>query len=214
MLNQILPHLNWTQLFVLFSSALALLLLPRSRKNRLVLSVLFICFTNELLSLLFLIWKINNGFLFTINLLIHNILWIWLLLKGRYRKWVTAAYLAFAIINLFFLEGTENFNYNTFIIGAFLYIVAYLVLNFSHLRQEDFTFFESNDFIVLSAPVLFFFGLSFIFAFRSDELSASIVFGSVNLYTLIGFFINLVYYTLICLYILKEHRHANIQNHY
>ncbi len=208
-LTNIFPYLNWTQLFVLLTFVWAIAFLPRTLKNRIVLAILFICFTNELLSLLFLLWKLDNGLLFSVNLIIHNSLWLWLILRKRHRKFVIAAYFILAMTNLFFIEGLDNFNYNTFIIGAFLYIASYLALIFSNLSQEDFSFFQSNDFLLLSAPVLFFFGLSFIFAFKSYEISATIVFGSVNLYLLIGFFINLAYYALICLYILKEHRHAN-----
>jgi hypothetical protein len=210
-LKQIIPYLNYTQLFVVVTFLLALLYLPKSRKNKILLAILFVCFINEVVSFLFLLCKFDNGLLYTINILIHNCLWLLLVLKKvpNSLPLILSGYIVFAFLNLLFFEGIEDFNYNTFMVGSFIYLFTYIFISFSNLRKENFAFFNSNEFILLSTPILLFFGLSFIFAFRSSKISETIIFGNTNTYQLIGVFINIVYYTLINIYILKERNNAN-----
>lgn len=199
-------QINLTQVLVTATFITGAIFLPRSRNNRIVLAILFVCLVNELLSYVFLLRQIRNGLLFTVNCTLHNILWLLLMhqFTGRKIRGVILFYAAFAIANALFLEGLSEFNYNTFIMGAFLYVSLYIVGNFSRLQKEDFDYFQSSQFLLLSAPVLLFFGLSFIFGFKSKVLSATVIFGNMNLYSLIGIFINLAYYMILNLYILKE----------
>jgi len=206
-----LPKINFIQILVSITFIAGLLFLPRDKKNRILLAILFICFMNELISYIFLIKHIRNGLLFTVDTIIHNSLWLFLMhkLSALKMKLLIVFYLLFSIYNLFFIEGRSQFNYYTFIIGAFLYLAVYIFYSFYKLQKEEFEYFFSNIFLLLSAPILLFCGLSFIFGFKSKVLSATIIFGDMNLYGLIGTFINLIYYALLNIYILREKRTAH-----
>ena len=74
------------------------------------------------------------------------------------------------------------------------------------LKDENIGFFKSNHFILISSPIIFFFGLSILFGFNSMKLIKTIVFGNVTLYRFIIIFVNIIYYSLLNIYIIKEKR--------
>ncbi|HLA56560.1 MAG TPA: hypothetical protein VK623_10690 [Flavobacterium sp.] len=113
-------------------------------------------------------------------------------------------FLAFSIINLLMFEGFSRFNFYTFIIGALLYIVLFIQDSFYRLKHEDFAFFQSNNYLLLFAPILLFLGLSFVFGFKSHSLNSTVIFGNVKLYGFIVCFVNIVYYVLINIYVNRE----------
>lgn len=214
-LQDISAYLNFTQLLVLFTFVHAIACLPNEKNNRLLLSILFLCLSNELISLIFMMKKIDNGLLFSINITIHHLLWLLLMSQIIKRKSLFICtiilFLGFALINMLVMEGWANFNYNTFICGALIYIIIFIYESFSQLKKESFHFFEANSFILLSAPVLFFLGLSFIFGFRSHDLSVTKIYRDIHLYALIGSTVNIAYYSLINLYIYYENKHPYVQ---
>jgi hypothetical protein len=215
MKEEILQYTNLIQLLVLFTFVHAVMRLPKNRPNRILIAILFVCLVNEVISLIFAIKQINNGLLVSIAIAIHNTLWLLLLshiLKPKRRlNWLIALSLGFAVVNLFLFEGMTDFNYNTFILGALLYIMIYIYESFVQLNKESFSFFYSNHFILLSSPLLFFFGLSFIFGFRNYDLSITKIYGDIHLYAFIGSIVNLIYYLLLNVYIHRENKALHVQ---
>jgi hypothetical protein len=172
-----------------------------------------VCFINEFLNSISQYLKFENGVFNSISILFHHSLWL-LILKdsvhfAKIVMWSIISFIIFGLCNLFFFEGWQHFNYYTFTLGAFLYLILFIIESFYQLKRENFTFFLSNNAILLLAPVLFFIGLSFMFAFKSKVISTTIIFGSVELYTVIIYFVNIVYYSLINLYIYREKKVAN-----
>lgn len=201
--------MNFTQLLVLLSFLVVLITYDRKNKlHRILLFILFVSLINEIVCLLFLYKKANISLIYTINTLFHHPLWLFLLFQITQRKMlgriVLAIFFTYGLVNLISFEGCHKFNYNTFIVGAFLYLIFFIWESFYRLKKEDFGFFLSNNYLLLFAPVLFFFGLSVIFGFKSRELSETVIFGDTKLYTVIGYFINVVYYGLIILYMYRE----------
>ncbi|MDR6966138.1 hypothetical protein J2X31_000131 [Flavobacterium arsenatis] len=201
--------MNFTQLLVFVSFIVVLIAYKRNNKlHHILLSILFVSLTSEVACLIFLYHKINISLVYSITTLFHHSLWLLLLFKITKRKMlgriVMTVFLTYGIINLVSFEGLQKFNYNTFIFGAFLYLIFFIVDSFYRLKKEDFGFFLSNNYILLFAPVLFFLGLSVIFGFKNHELSETVVFGDVQLYTVIGYFVNIVYYGLINFYMYRE----------
>jgi len=209
MIKTILPFMNFTQLLVIFSFLVVLITYNRHNKlHRILLTILSVSLINEIVCLIFLYKKADISLVYTINTLFHHPLWLFLLFQTTQRKMlgriVLAIFFTYGVVNLISFEGHHKFNYNTFIVGAFLYLIFFIWESFYRLKKEDFGFFLSNNYILLFAPVLFFFGLSVIFGFKSRELSETVIFGDTKLYTVIGYFINVVYYGLIILYMYRE----------
>ncbi|TRX31196.1 hypothetical protein FNW52_18960 [Flavobacterium sp. ZT3R18] len=214
LLKEIPSYFNYTNVLVFITFAVVLLHHnPKKSTHRILLAIVFISFLNELMALFLLFKKMDISLLYTVTTILHNSLWLFLLSKYFHYhglvSGVIVSYISFSIFNLFFFEGHEMFNYYTFILGAFIYLVLFIYESFFQLKKENFPFFTSNDYIVLFAPVLFFFGLSAIFGFKSYVLSSTIIFGSMNLYGFIGCFVNTVYYILIAIYIYREKRLKN-----
>jgi len=150
------------------------------------------------------------GLTYSLSMIINGSLWLVLIsevfLNKKAASILLAAFLLFSIINLFFGEGLTNCNFNTFIVGAFIYISIFIYESFYQLKKENLSFFLSNNYLLLSSPILFFFGLSFVFGFKSRELAETTIFGNIRLYEFIIYFVNIIYYTLINIYIYREKR--------
>jgi len=103
-----------------------------------------------------------------------------------------------------FIDPTNFFNKIIMIVGALLYLIIFIILSSKNLNFERIDFFKSNHFILISSPIIFFFGLSILFGFNSKKLFDTIVFGRTNLYNFIIIFVNIIYYSLLNIYIIKE----------
>lgn len=92
-----------------------------------------------------------------------------------------------------------------------MYICLFLYYSYQQLNQENLSYFTKNEYLLLFVPVIFFFGFSFMFGFRNSEVRDAIIYSDIDLYTFIGYFVNLIYYSLANLYIYRErklqHRH-------
>jgi hypothetical protein len=201
-----LQFINPIKIIVLLTFLVGLFFLKfRNPTHQKVLGILSICFINEFVALILKAQEVPIDNLFNINVIIHNTLW--LMIIGSFlneTKFIIVAHIVFGIINLLFFEGLSKFNYFTFVFGALLYTIIFIYLSFKHLKKENLAFFLSNQYILLFAPVLFFLGLSFMFSFKSKELTSTYIFDGVKLYTFINYFVNLIYYFFINLYIYKE----------
>ncbi|HEX8269135.1 MAG TPA: hypothetical protein VF581_04525 [Flavobacterium sp.] len=186
---------------------------PGKKANRYLVVILIICFATEMVMPLLDYFGYETGLAMTISIIVHNVLWIWLLrifvgLQTAAQLSIIA-YLTFALVNVLFLEGSHKFNYSTFVVGALIYIGLFVYGSFYRLKTEEFVLFLSNSYLLLAAPVLFFFGLSLMFGFRSREITSALLFDRIKLYDLIIYFVNIVYYLLINIYIYREKRVTN-----
>lgn len=201
-----LQFLNPIKIIVLLTFLVGVLFLKyRNPMHQKVLGILFICFVNEFVALMLKAQGMPIDSLFNINIIIHNTIWLMIISAFLYEtKVVIVIYIIFGLGNLFFFEGYSKFNYYTFVFGALLYTTIFIYLSFKQLKKENLSFFLSNNYILLFAPVLFFLGLSFMFSFKSRELTSTYIFNEMKLYTFINYFVNTIYYFFINLYIFKE----------
>lgn len=206
--------LNPIKIIVVLTFLVGLLFLNyKNTTQRKVLGILLICFVNEIVALVLKAQNLSIDSLYNINIILHNTLWLMIL--GNYLKKQTLLvilniHLLFGIINVFFFEGWNKFNYYTFVFGALLYTILFIYLCFLALQKEDLNFFQSNDFILLFAPVLFFLGLSFMFSFKSRQLTSTPIFEGIKLYTFINYFVNGIYYLFLNVYIIKEKKMTHV----
>lgn len=197
--------------YVLLTIVFAMFTIEKNKlNNNYLLFILFICLITELSSAVLEYNHYPFDLVYSISIIIHISLWLIIISKQVLNKKVASIFLAtfllFSSINLFFGEGLVECNFNTFIVGALLYIILFIYESFYQLKKENFTFFKSNNYLLLFCPVIFFFGLSFVFGFKSKELAETIVFNKMALYDFIIYFVNIIYYTLINIYIYREKR--------
>lgn len=189
------------------------LLWKRKKAHLYLVIILTICITTEICNSFLIFYKRDINFCSSLSVLLHNTLWLLLIRKHIFFKKVFnvlfTGYLFYSLINLFYINSINNFNYSTFIAGAFLYIAIFIYESFYQLKKENFNYFLSNTFLLLFSPVLFFLGLSFYFGFQNSDLGDIHIFGSIKLYSFIIYFVNLVYYSLINIYIYREKKLQN-----
>lgn len=216
MINFVYHFLSPLKIIVLLTLLSGLLFLDRKKQiHRHLLAILWVCFLTEVINSILIVNKKSIVLCVSISIIIHHGLWLWMLAKNAAKKnaafLLLGCFLLFGLINMGFLDGTKKFNYYTFVVGAFLYIIIFIYESFCRLRQENFDFFLSNTFILLTAPVLFFFGLSFMFGFNSKNVTSYLLFGQLKLYTFISYFVNIIYYSLINLYIYREKKLRHVE---
>ena len=209
-----LHFLNPIKIIVALSFGYAAFNLDRKKPvNRKILAILAICFLTEIINSALKSTGKSTNLSTSLSIIAHGGLWLWLL-AGLVTERSTAlvalfAFLIFAFADLFFLEGFWHFNYYPFVAGAFLYIIIFIYESFYRLYKEDFDFFLDRKFLLLLAPVLFFFGMSFMFSFRSKEVTSNLIFGRIKLYTFITYSVNIAYYGLVASYIYRETKDKN-----
>lgn len=200
--------INPIKILVLFTFVHGLLRLNKSNANHmLLLSILTICLVTEMVNSLLFLAGLSNGLLSGISIIFHNLLWLVLLQKNSGHQLIVrigiSLFLGCSLLNFLLPAGKSDFCYYSFVIGAFIYTVLFLSENFEQLTSEKVDYFLSNTYLLLFAPVLFFIGLSLMFGFDSPEITSAKIQGF-KLYDFVIYFVNIVYYSLINIYIHRE----------
>lgn len=186
-----------------------LLLKGNKNLNRLLIFILLISFLNEVLSY----FLVQNNQSIALNSSIYAFLllfsWLYLILiyfDSQIYKIILGIFTTYSLLNIFVFDGFQVFNTHTFLIGAIFYLAIFGYNLYSVLKKEKFNILKTNDFILVLSPVLFLFGFSLIFSFKTKQIDTVVIFNSFTLYTFISYFVNIIYYSLINLYIYKERK--------
>jgi hypothetical protein len=176
--------------------------------HRKLILILWISFLCEAVTTFLILEKESSALVVTIYSILNSVLWLLLLFDifkvgTKVKNSFILLYLLFSVSNLI-IVGTKVFNYQTFVVGAFIYLFLFVYYSFTALRNENLNFFNTNRFLLITAPLLFFIGLSIVFCFKSKVLTSYYIFENVKLYTFINSLVNSVYYILINVYIFKE----------
>ena len=201
--------MNFVNIYIFLTLLLAIVFYQNKREFKFIILILALGLCNEIYSYFLIAANLSTILNVSIYTLIHNLLWLLLMRSVANKLLITilcGIYLLFGITNLLFFEGMASFNHNSFIAGALLYVVIFILRSFNELKKENLHFFTSNKYILLFAPVLFFIGLSFVFGFKSALLAQTTIVGELTLYQAIITVVNFVYYSMINLYIYKEKR--------
>lgn len=211
MLDLLLKYINPIKIIVLLTLIFGFICL--TKKNRIhkwALGILTVSFLTEYSIFFFLYYSNSISLMYSISFILHHALWLVLLshfleYKERMRIWIVI-FVIFGILNLLFFEGMKNLNYYTFIFGAFMYLFFFISESFFQLKKDNFSFFTSNNYILLFSPVFFFLGYSFMFAFQDYNVISAKIFGTIELYDFIGYLVNSTYYLFLNYYIYKERK--------
>jgi hypothetical protein len=182
-------------------------------RNRAVGVLLFFSVSNILLTTIFKQVGVEIFFNNNLYVFIHNLIWLVIIKNFISHKkqmvFIIASYILVNCLTLFYTDVFKEFNFNAFIFGSLTYTLIFIILSYSNLRSENLNFFLSNNYILLFAPILFFFGMSFMFGFRSKSITRAVLVEGLNLYTFVNYFVNIIYYTLINIFIYKERKLHN-----
>ncbi len=200
-----------SKLLVLLTFFHALLRLKtKKRINQYLFYILGISVLAELSNIYLKFNNLSYDTFITFRVVISTILWfriLYMIFKAK--KLIVATIIAFslfAFVNLLFMEGPLQFNYYTLIFGAFLYILFFVFESFNQLKRDNFYFFQSNKYILIVSPLIFFFGLSLLFFFKSYYLVSNTIIQNVKLFTYFNIIVNIIFYASLNYYILKEKR--------
>ena len=198
---------NPIKLFVTITFLMCLFYLNRKTLvDKLLCTILFVYFITELLNEILVFNHISIGLSYNVSSLIQFSFWFFIISRTFNINFYKII-LPYLIPSLYLInQNIDNFNKNSFVLGSFIYMIIYLVESYKRLKLEKIEFFKSNGFFLISCPIIFFLGLSLMFAFNSKSLTSTIIFGNTKLYTFITLAVNIIYYTLINVYIYKERK--------
>jgi len=203
-------YINPVRIIILLTFVVFLFVFDKRKKVHLLLmTILLIAVCNETLTIVFRINKIPHQLNNSVYTIVTQLMWLVTLghlsQKTVAARWMVGVLLIFAIVNLTVLQGISAYNSFTFILGAFLYVSLFVWDCYTRLKNEEVAYFSSGEYILAIAPLLFFIGFSILFGFQNKALHDTIFFG-VTLFKLVCYFINVIYYLLIALYIVKNSR--------
>ena len=203
------------QFFVFITASFVL---PLKRKtNKIFFGILTFYSVTEL-NTIFMKFVINDNHFRTnmnyknyeLSFIVTFLLWFFLLeqngISKKLMRYIYLFFLTFVVIDFFVIQKNDDLKTYMFCMGSFLYLITFFVFSFNKLKSEDFNFILSNDYRLLSAPILMFFGLSLIFAFVNSDIGDIKIIPNYNLYSIITDYINFVSYTIFLWYIYIEYR--------
>lgn len=203
---------NHIRLYIVITLIWCSIFYVKKKENHYVIGILLLGVACEIVTAIFNDQpRINHGNV-NIYFILNSILWFLIFYELGHNKkrviWTIVGYLIFSVVNLEFIE--KGLNYNLLIVGSLLYLILFIIESFIQLNDENLSFFQSNKYLLLFCPVMFFLGLNFILAFKSTSISSTKIYGDITLYQLINYPVNIIYYTLINLYMFAEKRNANV----
>ena len=203
---------NYIRLYIVFTLIWCAIFYVKKKENQYLLSIILLGVACEIVTAVFKNQPhINHGNI-NIYFILNSVLWFLIFYELGHNKkrviWTIVGYLIFSVINLEFIE--KGLNFNLLIVGSLLYLILFVIESFVQLNDENLSFFQSNKYLLLFSPVMFFLGLNFILAFKSTSISSTKIFGDITLYQLINYPVNIIYYTLINVYMFAEKRNKNV----
>lgn len=178
------------------------------KMHRYVLYILFVVFITELVNSILVYNNRSIRIPFNISIIFHDVLWILAFRENINSKKMAnitlCLFALFSTINFIIVEITNANNYYTFIFGALLYVILFIYESYRQLQEENLMYFLSNNYLLLFAPVYFFFGMGLILGFKPLQVTGIVLFGQVTLYVFVVNIVCIAYYSLINIYIYRE----------
>lgn len=206
MLTQLINTISFISIYTIVTFLVAIVFYKPNFTYKLLVAILIVNVSTEITSLYFQLNKIGINNIYNIYFILHTAMWLYLIINTLKRSikeyFLLTTFIVFAFTNLIFIEQS-NLNYYTFIVGGIMYIIYFMLKSFLYLKHEQLTIFKSNSFILLSTPLLFFIGFIIIFGFRDSNLRF-IKINDKDLYSIISLIVNVIYYTLLNIYIFKN----------
>ncbi|WP_405369420.1 hypothetical protein [Nonlabens sp. Asnod2-A12] len=212
-----LEELSPITILAIVSLILAVVFYSKRKAYIYVLGILFINVVTEISLLIATVGEANDLIFYLYNqyVIIHQLLWLLLIVTLLYiNKKEFLIPIAFALLQLLFVYITlpSDLHVYCFLVSFVIYLGYYLYKHYKKLSSENLSYFSNSTFILLSAPLIYFFSLAFIFGFRESEIREVEFFGFYfeEILSRTGSFI---FYILIIVYIFKLRKEKKILNH-
>jgi hypothetical protein len=210
-MNEIFKVIKPTQIYLFVTLVFALYSIKKNTFNHIIIIlILSNLFITEVLSSVILFYHKSHNYIYSISIPLHHCSWLLLLYRNSsgkfFLKVATISYILFILYDFIFNNSLLKFNFYIFIVGAIIYISSFIHITTKKLKYEEFAFFTSNTYLLLYTPLIFFAGVSAVFAFSSPELAKNKIILNLTLYDVIIHFVNIIYYTLINIYIYRERK--------
>ncbi|KAF2516684.1 hypothetical protein [Flavobacterium foetidum] len=180
----------------------------RIKMHRYLLYILFVVFFTELINSILVYNNRPIRIPFNISIIFHDIFWMLAFRENINRKKLANVILClfalFSVVNFIIIEIVDEYNYYTFVLGALLYVSLFIYESYKQLKEENLMYFLSNNYLLLFAPVYFFFGMGLLLGFKPLGVTKMLLFGQVTLYVFIVNIVCIAYYSLINIYIYRE----------
>ena len=135
------------------------------KKNRILGVLLLVAASNEVINFALMYFNVISYSKNNIYIFLHQILWLLLLKESSNRLKLHQIsiqfFILFSLFSFYFTKFSSGFNYDVFVMGAFLYLSLFIYESYLRLKNEELSFFLTNDYLLLFAPILFFLGMSF-----------------------------------------------------
>ncbi|AGC77538.1 hypothetical protein LX97_02266 [Nonlabens dokdonensis] len=202
-----IQKITFTTILVVATFIVATIFLRRGKLYLYLYGIIALNFLSEILAFIATVTqKFSFVSVYNLNFIFQPLLWLLLLgyiLKSRKKAKILAiSFLTFGLLNISFYEQMD-LNENTLLLGSFLYLGFFIWGHFKLIKDEVLNYFNSNRFILVSAPIILFFGISILFAFGDSGLRSTPMLGK-SLYYYIQFISNFIFYSLLILYIIKS----------
>lgn len=202
--------INPIKILILLTFVHCLLRFDKRKKiDVLLLLVLAINLSNEILSGVLRHYHIKLAASSNLYILLHATVWLLLLAHVAQqvlrKRFTLFAYTYFFIAACILLTDITVFQIVPLIIGSLLYVALFILDCSLRMKREELEYFSSNRYLLANAPLLFFIGLGILFGFKSKQLHQT-HFAGIQLFTIISYFTNAVYYILINVYLFKQSR--------
>lgn len=215
----LIAFLNHLPLIVYFEGIIVILstlfILNSKKKHYLFISILLLYIFNEYSTYYIRFiniekYDILDNIIMTSTISITIVLWYFQLMRLNIFKrkipWIIVGFLLIVLLLVYTLD-LYYVPYIIFPIGSIFYLIMYFFTCIKRLKNEDFEFLFSNNFILISSPLFMFFGLSMIFSFVSWDLQETQLFGT-TLLDIVATYINYITYSLFLLFSYKEYKSA------
>ncbi|SHM03137.1 hypothetical protein SAMN05444484_103368 [Flavobacterium chilense] len=180
----------------------------RIKMHRYLLYILFVVFFTELINSILVYNNRPIRIPFNISIIFHDIFWMLAFRETINRKKMynvtLCLFVLFSVVNFIIIEIADEYNYYTFVFGALLYVSLFIYESYKQLKEENLMYFLSNNYLLLFAPVYFFFGMGLLLGFKPLGVTKILLFGQVTLYVFIVNIVCIAYYSLINIYIYRE----------
>lgn len=208
MLYKFVSEISFVEYYIFFSAIAGFLFANYKKQVHKYLLVILVNFVLTEIALIYAnVFDVSVAWIYAPSIFVHNIFWF-LILKVIFKKqrkfiYLILGYVFFSLFNVV-LNGFEEFDILSFIIGAALYMYLFISEYIKQLNNESFAFFDTNESLLLFTPILFFIGVSMIESFGSVTLSDTKIIGNINLYDVAVNFPNFIFYSIINIYFFKE----------
>lgn len=210
MLRDFINDISIVHVGILLTLGYILYRFKRETNRYLLLLVLLLFVCTEILTKILVKNDLNHNPVYNISLIIHSLLWFRILFINSNKRHlfflVSSLFLVFALVDMFYIEGWEQFNAYSLLAGALIYLSFFVVINIQQFNRENFDFLSSNENMLLYTPLFLFISISVYTGFHDSELGDVEIIPGFPLYYIINTFGNLLYYGFINLYVYRVNK--------